>query len=392
MKYELDILESIIKDTINSSKISKKQFDAYYKTIYKESERIKNEFISKSFSLKKEKQKKAYFQNHQTALIRLTDKVFQKLNQSGIQNIHTEIDGLTNFNLQKLICQQLEDILSFIASNFPKYFNPNDKIPECCRLIFIEELKESINQLENHLIYKENCPLLEIAFYPINKFIRSTKSATFMRLRFLKELIRQINHSCLYCSGNTSHCKLKNKLIHINFNSYRFFSFLTNEITEEYPMENTLCGQIEKLCYHLKEINQIPINSEFIYKPERKSLNEQLITWLIEEITYLEKRQELSNLIVEDSNTSTIKKDFKITTSYSVSQVAFFLKLLVTVGAITNKNQRELLRFFASNMKTRQTEHISSESLRAKYYHIDDTAIEAVKALIINMLNETNKK
>jgi hypothetical protein len=157
-------------------------------------------------------------------------------------------------------------------------------------------------------------------------------------------------------------------------------------------MENTLCGQIEKLCYHLKEINQIPINSEFIYKPERKSLNEQLITWLIEEITYLEKRQELSNLIVEDSNTSTIKKDFKITTSYSVSQVAFFLKLLVKVGAITNKNQRELLRFFASNMKTRQTEHISSESLRAKYYHIDDTAIEAVKALIINMLNETNKK
>ena len=128
---------------------------------------------------------------------------------------------------------------------------------------------------------------------------------------------------------------------------------------------------------------------DFIYKPERKPLNEQLLSWLMEEIAYLEKSQELSPGI-EIENKEPFNENFKIITSHSVSQVAFLLKLLVDIGAILNKNQKELIRLVASIVKTQQTEHISPESLRTKYYNVDESTVDAVRDTIIKLLNETN--
>ena len=135
MKYELDILETIIQSAIESKGISKKQFSAYDERIYAESERIKKAFINKTFRLKKDKYIKVYIQNHQSALIRLINKVFQHSKHSEINKISVGVREFTLLCLQKTICYNLEDILSFIESNFHLYFNHNATIPECCRLL-----------------------------------------------------------------------------------------------------------------------------------------------------------------------------------------------------------------------------------------------------------------
>jgi hypothetical protein len=46
----------------------------------------------------------------------------------------------------------------------------------------------------------------------------------------------------------------------------------------------------------------------------------------------------------------------------------------------------------ANHTKTKQTDTISQESLRTRFYNIEDGTREAVKDYIIKMLNYINKK
>jgi hypothetical protein len=84
MKYELDILESIIKDTIDSPGKIRKQSDDYIQSVNADIERLQKTFIREVFSLKNEKFVQLYIQNHQSALISLSDNVFKDLVQSTI--------------------------------------------------------------------------------------------------------------------------------------------------------------------------------------------------------------------------------------------------------------------------------------------------------------------
>ena len=391
MKYELDILESIIQDTIHSQAKIKEQLDSYYNAVNADFELIKKTFVQVVFSLKDVQYIKLYIQNHQTALIGLSDKVFHNLKQTEERNVNTSVNDSSVSNLQKIICWEIDNLLSFMRSYFPKYFNHNDNIPKQYLVVAQKELIENNQKLYSHLEFENNCSLLDIASYPLKKIQKSNEPVSFNRLIYIKKLCKQINDSCLSCSVNTTNCKLRTDLFYLNFNSYRFFSFLTWEIKQEYIEKDTICGQIEELSYQLKQINQVQVQPDFTYKPEQKSLKEQLLSWLIEEISYLEKKRELSSAISKDNKVQ-FNKDFKIVTENSVSQVAYFLKLLVEVGAITNKNQRELLQFFAANVKTKQTSQISPESLRTKFYHTNEGTIEAVKDTIIKLLNEVQNK
>ena len=391
MKYKLDILDSIIQDAINSPEISKKEFKNLKKTVQTESSQIKKALVKEVFSLENDKCIELYIRNHQNALIRLSDKIFENLNQSGDKDIWTSLGDPQAFTLKKMVHYEIDTILTFIKSYFSRYFNHHGKIPEQYRVVAQKELREQNRRLYHHLKSEKDCPLLDIAFYPIKKFHEAGDPVSFQRLVYLKELIKIISHSCLLCSENTINCTLRTNLIYLNFNSYRFFTFLTREITDEYMGKDTIQDQIKVLCYYVKYINQVQIKPNFIFKPEQKPLNEQLLNWLMEEISYLEKKRELSSSMARD-NKDLLNKDFKIITDQSVSQVAFFLKLLVDVGVITNRNQRELIQFVASNIQTKQTTHISPESLRTKYYHVDEGTVEAVKDTIIKLLNEIQNK
>ncbi len=395
MNYELHILESLATELISNKKNGKqdlgpKQFGVYKKMIDSESYRIKNTFKKEVFSLKKDKYIEKYIQNHQRALIKLADRLFQKLSPSDIMHIYGNGHAPTVVNIQKHLYRQLEEILSFIEFYFTKYFNQDDNLPERYRLMAQRELTEKNNFLRRKLKSKQECKILNLALHPVDKFQNSNQAISFKRLIYLKEMIKEIDDACLKCNHKKANCQLKKNLLYLNFNSYRYFSYLTKEITNHYSAKETLCGQIETLCYHLKKINQAQIKPGFTYKPQEKPLKEQLLTWILEELSYLEKRQQLSFDFAKEAK-NMLNKDFKIVTDHSVSQVAYFIRLLVEVGAIINKNQRELIRFFSSYIKTKNSEHISPESFRTKYYNTEEGTISVVKDLIIKLLNETNK-
>ncbi|MGC8823154.1 MAG: hypothetical protein ACP5PZ_00980 [Bacteroidales bacterium] len=76
----------------------------------------------------------------------------------------------------------------------------------------------------------------------------------------------------------------------------------------------------------------------------------------------------------------------------SVAQLGFLLKIAFEVGIVKNPNQRDVIGFMANHTKTKQADTISPESLRTRFYNIEDSTRQAVKEYVIKMLNYINKK
>lgn len=393
MKYELNIIETIIQQLSLQNLPNndfEDQFNKYKSLSDKETARIKKAFIDEVFSLKKDRHIEKYIQQHQTAIIRCTDNLLKYFKPKEVNEIY-KIDGTPHItNLYKHIYCNLEDLLSYIESYFSKYFNLEDKIPDSYRSIAQREFNEKLMEFNKRLKNNSDCNLLHIALAPIDRFKSKPNMITFRYLIYLKELLNTLFQNCLNCPLVEFNCKLQKNLIYLNYNSYRFFCYMINEISEQFKKKETLSEQIEVLSYHLKYINQAQLKPGFIYKGEHRAIKDQLLSWLIEEIAFLEKRQQLTFNFENELNEK-IKKDFKILTDHTVSQVAYFIRLLVEVGAILNQNQKELINFFASYIRTKNTHQVSPDSFRAKYYNIEEKSIDVIRDLIIKLLNETNK-
>ena len=392
MKYELNKFESLVENSLNLSgskgeKLHATDFTEQKITADTEVVRIKKAFINEAFSLKKDEYVEKYIQQHQSSLIRLCNKLLQHISlaQFNVSHMQEKVNSLPD--LCFYFYSKLEHILNFIEGHFTKYFNQNENIPASYRIIGQLEFRKKIKTLDN----PKNCELIEIALYPIYKFINQNSPATYRNLIYLKELLKMMNDICPKCREMNFNCKLKNSLIYLNFNNFKFLTHLTLNITNDYQSEETATKQIEKISFYLKKLNQAQTKPGFALKTKQTSIKEQMITWLLEEMAFLEKRHQLS-LNFQNTGKDDITKDFKLITELSVPQVAYFIRILVDTGVIQNKNHKELLTFFANYIKTKKTQNISPDSFRSKYYNVEESAKKVVRNLVIKLMNETQNR
>src|SRR5690606_15035311 len=112
-----------------------------------------------------------------------------------------------------------------------------------------------------------------------------------------------------------------------NFNSVKFFKYLTFEILEELETHKNDIQKINLLYKLLKNYNQKQIRNFIKYKPNLPSLKEQIISWIEEEIEYLTKKIKLdTNQFI---NISSNEEKTKFLTGLSVAQLSYFFGLLM---------------------------------------------------------------
>jgi hypothetical protein len=155
--------------------------------------------------------------------------------------------------------------------------------------------------------------------------------------------------------------------------------------------QDSLSKQIEKLAYMVKVINQVQAKPGFIFNEKFRSIKDQLSDWIAEEIYFFEKRQQLA-LNFPLNTDEPVQKNFKLKLNLSVSQLAYLLKCLKDLDIIQNHNILEVLRFIGSIVQTKHTENISWESLRAKFYHTEESARTGIKDLALQLFNLTRKE
>jgi len=112
---------------------------------------------------------------------------------------------------------------------------------------------------------------------------------TYQETKYYKKLIIEIgliwnNHSVDHLSS------LMSGLIYLNFNSYRYFNYCTNQYRTKLNSIENMTDELQQLYQFRKNIAQQKIGNGYSYKPADISLKEQLFNWLNEEIIYLEKK------------------------------------------------------------------------------------------------------
>ncbi len=399
MKYELEVLDALIHhdlapDNLKNHPLSNQQFEKWCTKVQSEVNRIKLLFKNKLFSIKREKQFEQYIQCHQQELIRLTDHLLQYISPEEALKIYSTSDEINPVNLYKIIYVQLEDLLTYIEKHFSQYFSLKAKIPRSYMIIAVRDFKEELPILKREL--KEqgiSQELNKVVFHPFEKLIisRNEECISFRKLIYLKTMLKELVDISFNNSTDKSiDEKVCCGMIYLNYNSFKFFNYCTSNFKDLYLKEDSLCGQIEKLAYFIKTLNQDHVKPGFAYKPKCISIKDALLEWLDEEMYFLEKRNQLS-LNIPFKRKEPIHNDFKVLTSLSVSQLAYLVRLFFDTGIIINKNHREVLKFISMGTQTKRAENISVESMRSKFYNIEDSTRETIKDLIINILNQVRK-
>jgi hypothetical protein len=388
MRYELKTIESLIETHLQPQKVNNKQLNGVELSrlqteIQSETKRVKDALIESVFNFKKDKQVERYIQQHQSSLIRICNNLIRQISTETFRKSYQKKETSGTPNAYFIIYAALEHVLTFIEHYFSKYFNQNEKIPTSYQIIGQMEFREKLKAIKRN----NECSLCHIALSPINEFTGHNSPVTFRKLIYLKTLYDEIRATCSKCDGGKKECVLMCTLVYLNYNSFKFFNHVTDSIRNEFEAQKSHKAQVEILSTHLKKLNQINIKPNIAYKYKHTSIKDQLAGWILEEICLIEKvHQPKINFPVPPAENP--EKTFKIKTNHSVSTIALFFRLCVETNLIENSNHKELLTFLANHISTKNTENISPESFRTKYYAMDEASNEALKEIIIKLLNK----
>jgi hypothetical protein len=390
--YEFKHIETLIRNAIGSStdqSTSNEQLDQVRNAIAEESARIKNAFALKVLSFQ-QNQVERFIQYHQLALINLLNNLHEALaiiNKGRSINKESHVSEFINFS-----CNELEEILKFIQNSFQGYFGLDVGVPEVVKERVLKALKESSILLEGNLSKFEIDPaLLSICVSAVTDFLKEPDlKITYRKVNWIKGLIAELLQlGGASQEGALLNPELQSVLLHLNYNSIAYLKYCTDIINRELSVAETLTGKLEKLAFHYKVVCQSHVKPDFVFDLSSPPLKEQLSEWVLEEIQFLERKQQLSRAY-SDPVEEQVKKDFKLVFDMSVSQFAYFIKTLTETGVIQNKNVSELIRFLSKFVKTKRSENISYESFRIKYYNAEDNTKGAVRNLLHTAIGYIN--
>ena len=91
------------------------------------------------------------------------------------------------------------------------------------------------------------------------------------------------------------------------------------------------------------------------------------------------------------TNVASNEEKIKFLTGLSVAQLCYFFALLIETGIIDHKNHADIFRFISENFKTANTDTISRDSIKSKYYNIETSTKNAIREKIIALLTLTKR-
>ena len=268
-------------------------------------------------------------------------------------------------------------MLKLLEKDFEKYLNLDVPVPPRIK----NQLKKELQNVENQVNFKDEAwHLIQLIVDIIKKHILPERMLTYQESKYYKKLIIEIgliwnNHSVDHLSS------LMSGLIYLNFNSYRYFNYCTNQYRTKLNSIENMTDELQQLYQFRKNIAQQKIGNGYSYKPADISLKEQLFNWLNEEIIYLEKK--INSTILNPVE----KESFKFLSNLTVAQIGLFIRLFIDIGYLNNKNITEMLKFVSRFTSTPQAKIMSAESLRIKYYNIESSTKEALKGILLKMIS-----
>lgn len=357
-----------------------------YQTLKKENYRIKKVNKDRIYNLNSKAKIEQYIHQKQHAIENLAQSLIKEIGPKDFSCLYQFSNKYDKTDCLKIIYIYIEKLHRYIEKEYKNFLNTESNIPY--RSIFCKELElnKKIKRIKNALLNSDiEDQLLKISYEPLIRIESLTVKETLTYYEFNYKSVF-INELHKIIENNTiSEETLFNCLFDLNFNSLIFFKYITDNISKTIESLESNIQKIDKLYLILKCYNQKQIKNSKKYKNNLPSIKDQIISWLDEEIEYCTRKINL------DSNQFRVPQENEIKTKFlsslSVAQLSCFFGLLMETEIIKHKNQTDVLKFVAQNFRTKNTEKISLDSLRVKYYNVETGTKTAIREKIIELLS-----
>ncbi|WKN44894.1 hypothetical protein [Tunicatimonas pelagia] len=382
--YHLSILLSRDFASLSPEEI---RYWYYDHLLAQEIEQFKRCFHERVFSLESEEKIRLYVQNHQSQLETFTDIVLEQLSREEQKRVHQISGEYTLTDVYKLIYQHLEIALAHIERHFMKYLDLTNRAPYRSKILFSEALRTKVDFIDDRIGGSSINPALrEILTKPLSKLsdIQDEEEFTYHELFYFQKFLREFYRALSLENEEITDGIITETLYQTNYNATDFVKYLSDQIREEADQHESMMDKLEVLYRHLKEYNQHHCKVNVPCYGHR-SIQEQMIGWLDEEIGYLTKVMEAK---IKQNAARTFAK---IETPLSVSAVIYFLRLQKKVGMISNRHHADVMRCMAENVSTQRKKDITLHSIERKYYNVEDSTKQKLRDYLQQIIDLIDK-
>lgn len=392
-RYTLEWLDSLITVSLNPAKTDLKAIlpeqILYIKSkIEEEKAKHQNYLRNQVFSLLDEGKIEVLIKQYYSTLVVLLDQAHH--NQDHVIKI-----SLSLKEVQALIIQSLEEMLSFIEIRYSNYLSLDQRAPITYLLITKKQLSKQVTVLKVELHKRiEDKLLLEIVFLTINTFLVNVSSDVPVSLRetlYIKELVKKLQD---LCNSGSSHCNsagLNEILIYLNFNSKAYLDYFTLTVKEKINSLNLVSEKLEVLLLMIKDFNQINRKPGIALNNTEKHIKKIIANWFNEEVQYLERKINCTNPQLQKNIIQQHKSEepLKIKCALSVDQLSLFLRAADESKVIIARSLNDLFKQIVPHLSTPYKNDISFDSMRSKSYSAEtrekEIVIKALEQMIKNI-------
>lgn len=361
-----------------------------YHSLKKENNKIKKLNKERIFKLKTKTKIEQYIHRKQLALENLEKRLTKEINPVKPSNLYQFSHNYDKTDCLKITYIYLEKLHRFIEKEYRNYLNESIRIPFRTTFFKEFELTKKLKEVKSSLLDSNlNDQLLQLINKTILKVetISIKEKLTYYEFNYCSEFItilyKQIKSETITIETITE-C-----LFDLNYNSLKFFKYLTADIKEELELQENNIQKIEILYRMLKTYNQMNCRNLIKYKVNLPTIKKQIVNWIGEEIDYLNRKIKLETNQYT-TVMATLEDKPKLLCDFSVAQLSCFFGIMEKIGMIKPKNHTEVFRFIADNLKTINTDKISIDSIKAKYYNVESHTEMVVRDKLLELVRLTN--
>ncbi len=333
--------------------------------LQKEQKQIQEIIIEDVFRIADEKVIQLYIRHHQNGLVFLLNE----LDSERVKRSHDRY-------LLKAFRSTLEALLGFVERYFYQYFDRACYVADGYKKIVCNNILQAKTNLETNNWTRE----LRSAFENVFKERCDSIKLTYKQAFYLQELVHVVDLSMAVA---------EEQLLYLNFNDPLFYRYYTIKIRAALNECDTRFEKLEVLHRYLKDLKQQVRKPNVSYMDDHPPIVEWVLEWINEEIRYEEKLKPPVTPMPGISEPPVIYG--KIETSLPVAQLAAMVRVFVDSGVLVNINQTQLMRMVVKTFTSLKKEEISLQSLRTRYYNVETGTKEAVKDVLIRMMNEVRR-
>ena len=394
VRYELEKLESVVSDDLSdfvrmNYPVDDRLMVRFSDRVREEIESIKINFSRSVLYFEDERSQELYIRFHQRAVIELTGYLTKYLQAEPVND--TIPQELNNGKLSDELYLSLQELLSFLAHQFPRYFDFDAWIPENYRRVMFHDIERNFIEIQGCLLKTiSDSELTDLTLLPFKEFLQTKYSnqSTYRKVLFLQVLQRDLYAFChhRYEGAEKADEQLQWILFGLNYNTLEFYQYCIRKLTTLIASIEDLTEKLNCLFLFNKQLFQQPPREQISYDNGRKSVKHALMDWIDREIDYLEMQQNsMSGSTVEEPCHDRIAK-FKVRVELSVAQLAYFLRILTESNVIVDPNVNLLMRYVTKIFQTKRSQNLGHGSFHGRYYNVEDSTRQSVREVLLRMI------